>query len=200
MLLATRISVTSSIHSLLKRTQRSLSSPKQFLSKSSACRLRSTSFSFCTHTLHKSTSAAPSLSYSCSSLSASSMAAAAAADPPPIGVNPLLQDFEFPPFDVVEAKHVCPGIRALLKKLVCIFLLVLPILLWFFGFYLLFFVSLVFFLLCLWALGSLSSVQVSEFLVSTENCLWFRLFCYVLDHFPGFTWFFDLFRGLVTEI
>ncbi|KAM4118008.1 hypothetical protein ACB094_02G168300 [Castanea mollissima] len=31
--------------------------------------------------------------------------------------NPLLQDFDFPPFDVVKAKHVCPGIRALLKKL-----------------------------------------------------------------------------------
>nr|POE76618.1 organellar oligopeptidase a, chloroplastic/mitochondrial [Quercus suber] len=31
--------------------------------------------------------------------------------------NPLLQDFDFPPFDVVEAKHVRPGIRALLKKL-----------------------------------------------------------------------------------
>lgn len=119
MLLATRISVTSSIHSLLKRTPRSLSSPKQSLNKSSACQLWSSSFSFCTRTLQKSTSAAPSLSYSCSSLSAPSMAAAAAADPPPIGVNPLLQDFEFPPFDVVEAKHVCPGIRAILKKLVC---------------------------------------------------------------------------------
>ncbi|KAF3954589.1 hypothetical protein CMV_020088 [Castanea mollissima] len=31
--------------------------------------------------------------------------------------NPLLQDFDFPPFDVVEAKHVRPGIRALSKKL-----------------------------------------------------------------------------------
>ncbi|KAI4314451.1 hypothetical protein L6164_027359 [Bauhinia variegata] len=31
--------------------------------------------------------------------------------------NPLLQDFDFPPFDVVEAKHVRPGIRALLKIL-----------------------------------------------------------------------------------
>ncbi|KAJ6989713.1 organellar oligopeptidase A [Populus alba x Populus x berolinensis] len=31
--------------------------------------------------------------------------------------NPLLQDFEFPPFDVVEHKHVRPGIRALLKNL-----------------------------------------------------------------------------------
>ncbi|KAL5556686.1 hypothetical protein UlMin_038922 [Ulmus minor] len=31
--------------------------------------------------------------------------------------NPLLQDFEFPPFDSVQAEHVRPGIRALLKKL-----------------------------------------------------------------------------------
>ena len=31
--------------------------------------------------------------------------------------NPLLQDFEFPPFDAVEAKHVRPGIRALLIEL-----------------------------------------------------------------------------------
>ncbi|KAB1202004.1 Organellar oligopeptidase A, chloroplastic/mitochondrial [Morella rubra] len=44
------------------------------------------------------------------------MAAATALDEP-LGVNPLTQDFEFPPFDVVDAKHVRPGIRALLKKL-----------------------------------------------------------------------------------
>ncbi|CAL5326076.1 unnamed protein product [Camellia sinensis] len=31
--------------------------------------------------------------------------------------NPLLKDFYFPPFDAIEAKHVRPGIRALLKKL-----------------------------------------------------------------------------------
>lgn len=31
--------------------------------------------------------------------------------------NPLLKDFDFPPFDVVEAKHVRPGIRTLLKNL-----------------------------------------------------------------------------------
>ncbi|KAK9904358.1 hypothetical protein M0R45_000794 [Rubus argutus] len=31
--------------------------------------------------------------------------------------NPLPQDFDFPPFDVVHASHVRPGIRALLKKL-----------------------------------------------------------------------------------
>ncbi|KAJ8769289.1 hypothetical protein K2173_002493 [Erythroxylum novogranatense] len=31
--------------------------------------------------------------------------------------NPLLQDFEFAPFDVVQAEHVRPGVRALPKKL-----------------------------------------------------------------------------------
>ncbi|KAG9440093.1 hypothetical protein H6P81_020258 [Aristolochia fimbriata] len=31
--------------------------------------------------------------------------------------NPLLQDFVFPPFDAVQAKHVRPGIRALLSSL-----------------------------------------------------------------------------------
>ncbi|KAF3442848.1 hypothetical protein FNV43_RR16766 [Rhamnella rubrinervis] len=35
-----------------------------------------------------------------------------------INSNPLFQDFYFPPFDVVEAKHVQPGIRILFKKLV----------------------------------------------------------------------------------
>ncbi|CAI9766896.1 unnamed protein product [Fraxinus pennsylvanica] len=33
--------------------------------------------------------------------------------------NPLLKDFYFPPFDSIDAKHVRPGIRALLKKLEC---------------------------------------------------------------------------------
>ncbi|KAF5206013.1 Mitochondrial intermediate peptidase protein [Thalictrum thalictroides] len=31
--------------------------------------------------------------------------------------NPLLKDFDFPPFDAVEPKHVRPGIRVLLKQL-----------------------------------------------------------------------------------
>lgn len=34
-----------------------------------------------------------------------------------VEANPLLKEFVFPPFDVVEAKHVRPGIRALLEKL-----------------------------------------------------------------------------------
>lgn len=32
--------------------------------------------------------------------------------------NPLLKNFEFPPFDSIDASHVRPGMRALLKKLV----------------------------------------------------------------------------------
>ncbi|KAI5015383.1 hypothetical protein ZWY2020_056773 [Hordeum vulgare] len=31
--------------------------------------------------------------------------------------NPLLADFDFPPFDRVEPSHVRPGIRALLARL-----------------------------------------------------------------------------------
>lgn len=35
-----------------------------------------------------------------------------------VEANPLLQDFDFPPFDAVKAEHVRPGIRTLLKQLV----------------------------------------------------------------------------------
>ena len=114
MLMATRISLSRSIHPLLKRTPHSLLSPKHF-HKSHPCPLWSPSFSFCLQTFHKSTSPPLSLSYhSCSSLSASLME-----DSISIESNPLLQDFDFPPFDAVEPKHVRPGIRALLKSLVC---------------------------------------------------------------------------------
>uniref|UniRef100_F6HCS8 Serine hydroxymethyltransferase-like domain-containing protein n=1 Tax=Vitis vinifera TaxID=29760 RepID=F6HCS8_VITVI len=34
-------------------------------------------------------------------------------------VNPLLLDFDFPPFDAVKADHVIPGIRTMLNQLVC---------------------------------------------------------------------------------
>ncbi|KAF3957664.1 hypothetical protein CMV_017345 [Castanea mollissima] len=45
------------------------------------------------------------------------MAAAASFDEESIDDNPLLQDFEFPPFDVLQPKHIRSGIRELLKKL-----------------------------------------------------------------------------------
>lgn len=51
------------------------------------------------------------------------MAAAASFDEESIDDNPLLQDFEFPPFDVLQPKHIRPGIRELLKKLVGFFYL-----------------------------------------------------------------------------
>ncbi|XP_061336893.1 probable cytosolic oligopeptidase A [Gastrolobium bilobum] len=119
MLMATRLTRTltlsCSIPPLLKRTSHSIFHPKQF-SKSRPCPLWSSSFSFCLEALHKSTS--PSFACACacsSSLSAPSMAASAIDDL--VEANPLLKDFEFPPFDVVEPKHVRPGIRTLLKKL-----------------------------------------------------------------------------------
>lgn len=31
--------------------------------------------------------------------------------------NPLLWDFTFPPYDVIQPKHVVPGVRSLLKQL-----------------------------------------------------------------------------------
>ncbi|KAG5067814.1 hypothetical protein AAZX31_01G020200 [Glycine max] len=111
MLMATRLTLTlpfsSSIPPLLNRTYRSLSHLKQF-PKSHPCPLWSSSFSFCLHTLRKSTSPLRASS----SLSTPSMAASSLDEG-----NPLLQNFVFPPFDVVEPKHVRPGIRALLGKL-----------------------------------------------------------------------------------
>ncbi|KAK6923235.1 Peptidase M3A/M3B catalytic domain [Dillenia turbinata] len=83
--------------------------------KSLPCPLWSSSFSFCLdklHHTHKSTSLSPP-PFSLSSTSFSSMAAPSTEDSP----NPLLSDFVFPPFDVVEPKHVRPGIRALIKQL-----------------------------------------------------------------------------------
>ncbi|CAK8540397.1 unnamed protein product [Lathyrus sativus] len=114
MLMATRLTLTlslsrsRSIHPLLKRTC-SIFNHKQ-INKSHPCPLWSSSFSFCIDSLHKSTSPSFTTSSS-SSLSASSMAASA------IEANPILEEFVFPPFDVVEPKHVRPGIRTLLNKL-----------------------------------------------------------------------------------
>lgn len=114
MLMATRLTLTfslsrysrSRIHPLLKRTSCSFFNPKHS-HKSLPCPLWSSSFSFCIDSLHKSTS--PSFTCSASSMAASAL---------DVEANPLLKEFVFPPFDVVEAKHVRPGIRALLEKLV----------------------------------------------------------------------------------
>ncbi|BAT99416.1 hypothetical protein VIGAN_10085200 [Vigna angularis var. angularis] len=113
-LMATRLSLTFSRSIpplLLTRTSCSISNLKQF-PKSHPCPLWSSSFSFCLHRLHKSTSPLRASS----SFSSSPFMAASS----PNGViedNPLLQNFDFPPFDVVEPKHVRPGIRALLGEL-----------------------------------------------------------------------------------
>lgn len=130
LLMATRIPFSRSFQPLLKKRiphshqyhhslLYSKKTPKYF-SKSHLCPLYSSSFSFCLDVIHhKSTSPLFSSSRSftsSSSLSSPSMAAPQV-DETPEG-NPLLQDFDFPPFDVVEAKHVRPGIRVLLKNLV----------------------------------------------------------------------------------
>lgn len=121
MLMASRITLTASIHPLLVRRTHSLSisisSPYQ-LPKSFPCPLWSSSFSFCLHNRRKSvTSSSVHYFSSCSSHSAPTMAAFGDIDQISQS-NPLLQDFYFPPFDAVEANHVRPGILALLKKLV----------------------------------------------------------------------------------
>lgn len=100
---------------------RSLYHPNHLL-KSRPCPLWSSSFSLCLHTIRKSSSLPPRKRItSVRSFSAppppavSGMAAATTED------NPLLKDFYFPPFDAIDASHVRPGIRALLKQLVCCF-------------------------------------------------------------------------------
>ncbi|KAH7520393.1 hypothetical protein FEM48_Zijuj08G0139100 [Ziziphus jujuba var. spinosa] len=123
MLMATRMSL-SSCSLLLKHTcpRPRLFAPKH-LRKSHPCPLWSSSFSLCLHkstitTSSSSSSFPPSLSVSsCSSFSSAPSMAATYASDDSIHSNPLLQDFDFPPFDVVEVKHVRPGIRSLLKKL-----------------------------------------------------------------------------------
>uniref|UniRef100_A0A2P2KD61 oligopeptidase A n=1 Tax=Rhizophora mucronata TaxID=61149 RepID=A0A2P2KD61_RHIMU len=123
LIMASRISLSRSIHRIIKqRTPYSQFRPKNFL-KCHNCPLWSSSFSFCLQTLHHrgstlpiSVSASHSFSSCYSSFSAPPMAATSSSDDG-LDANPLLRDFEFPPFDVVEAKHVQPGILALLKKL-----------------------------------------------------------------------------------
>uniref|UniRef100_A0A7N0TIE4 oligopeptidase A n=1 Tax=Kalanchoe fedtschenkoi TaxID=63787 RepID=A0A7N0TIE4_KALFE len=77
--------------------------------KSIQCPLYSSSFSFCVNPLNLGVKSAPFRTFAQSS----------AADSVKDGVldNPLLKDFEFPPFDAVTAEHVRPAIRGLLSKL-----------------------------------------------------------------------------------
>ncbi|KAL9464058.1 hypothetical protein AB3S75_001789 [Citrus x aurantiifolia] len=122
MLMATRFSVSRSVHPILRKSPKRISQlTSKHLHKSQSCPLWSSSFSFCLQSLHKSktTSLSFSTSSACppSSLSMAASATASAVDDLSLKDNPLLQDFEFPPFDVVKAEHVRPGIRALLKQL-----------------------------------------------------------------------------------
>lgn len=117
---STRFSLSRSVHPILKCPLFSSSprfTPKALL-KSYPCPLWSSSFCFCLHTLHHSTflylSSSSSSFSSCSSFSPPSMASSFTVDDS-IASNPLLKDFDFPPFDIVEAKHVRPRIRALLQ-------------------------------------------------------------------------------------
>ncbi|KAJ6399870.1 hypothetical protein OIU84_015513 [Salix udensis] len=114
LLMASRIPLSRSIL-LLQRTNNhfphSHFTPKRF-PKSYPCPLWSSSFSSCLQTLHQSSTTTattpPYISICYSSISK---------DPVTDEANPLLQDFEFPPYDVVEASHVRPGIRAILRNL-----------------------------------------------------------------------------------
>ncbi|XP_010518957.2 PREDICTED: probable cytosolic oligopeptidase A [Tarenaya hassleriana] len=91
--------------------------------KSYPCPLWSSSFSFCLppprSTTSPSIAASPRFSPFSSSCSPSASMAATGSvvSDESLSSNPLLQDFEFPPFDSVDAKHVRPGIRALLHQL-----------------------------------------------------------------------------------
>ncbi|KAK4585034.1 hypothetical protein RGQ29_022626 [Quercus rubra] len=119
-LMASRICLSRSIHPLLQANPRTLPLllSKQQHPKSYPCPLWSSSFSLCLQILHKSTITNPTSFRSHSSFSCSSTPLSPSLPmEESIENNPLLQDFDFPPFDVVEAKHVRPGIRALLKKL-----------------------------------------------------------------------------------
>ncbi|KAF3795877.1 Organellar oligopeptidase A [Nymphaea thermarum] len=105
----------------LHRASRRLS--PRLLRKSRPCPLWSSSFLFCLHSLPRTTplrsplcldplpSPSPARFRPMASLASSEVMDPSLAD------NPLLQACVFPPFDVVEAKHVRPGIRAILKEL-----------------------------------------------------------------------------------
>ncbi|XP_023643733.1 organellar oligopeptidase A, chloroplastic/mitochondrial [Capsella rubella] len=89
------------------------------LRKSYSCPIWSSSFSFCLPPPRSTTSTSLSFHpFSSSSPPSMSSAAAAAVDSAQtLSSNPLLQDFDFPPFDSVDASHVRPGIRSLLQHL-----------------------------------------------------------------------------------
>ncbi|XP_057491603.1 probable cytosolic oligopeptidase A [Actinidia eriantha] len=118
-LMATRISFSRSVQPicLLRRPPPYPRIYPSHLHKSRPCPLWSSSFSHCLRlqTLRKSTPSATARPFSAAATLSEhpQMSTASAAE----DSNPLLKDFDFPPFDAIAAEHVRPGIRALLKKL-----------------------------------------------------------------------------------
>ncbi|KAH9624530.1 hypothetical protein KSS87_009488 [Heliosperma pusillum] len=89
--------------------------PRRLPRKSLPCPLWSPAFSTCLHRPRRRTTTT-TISASLRPSRASHMASSAAVDVD-VSSNPLLSDFDFPPFDSVSADHVRPGVRALLNQL-----------------------------------------------------------------------------------
>lgn len=126
MLMATRFSLSRSAHFCLKTPAFSRPTTKNLL-QCRSCPLWSSSFALCLHTLPKSTPPSPHHRRKTIAVRSFCPAPGSISDHPTKMTtatsddNPLLKDFYFPPFDSIEAKHVRPGIRALLKQVVCFF-------------------------------------------------------------------------------
>ncbi|CAI0405368.1 unnamed protein product [Linum tenue] len=131
-LMASRFSLSRSVHPILKRPTRFLTHSPHFAPtpplKSRPCPLWSASFSFCLASSSSSSFSPTSLPVFSPSHSPRRYASFSPPPSPPSAMaaavaaagdveNPLLKNFEFPPFDSVEADHVRPGVRALLKQL-----------------------------------------------------------------------------------
>ncbi|KAH0892356.1 hypothetical protein HID58_054785 [Brassica napus] len=130
-LMATTTTSRASLNLLLRRSPSKLrnakffSSSSQFrpstLPKSYSCPIWSSSFSFCLPPRSTSTSL-PFRQFSSSPPSMSSAIAAAVSsavsDESLLSSNPLLQDFDFPPFDSVDAEHLENSVEPSWPKLV----------------------------------------------------------------------------------
>ncbi|XP_020578060.1 organellar oligopeptidase A, chloroplastic/mitochondrial-like isoform X2 [Phalaenopsis equestris] len=110
MLMASFVSLSCSAPLLRSATQ--IPRLSKTLPKTFSCPLWSSSFSFC---LHRPTKHTVSLISAGFCTVPSSKMTSSVDDS--LDSNPLLGDFDFPPFDIVEAKHVQPGIRELLRRL-----------------------------------------------------------------------------------
>ncbi|CAN4083113.1 unnamed protein product [Withania somnifera] len=120
--MASRFTLSRSAQFCLKTTSPFSRPFTKNLLKCRPCPLWSSSFSLCLHTLHSSTTSPNTHRRRSITVRSSSLSQAASISDhlPKMSIasddNPLLKDFDFPPFDVIEAKHVRPGIRALLKQ------------------------------------------------------------------------------------